>query len=77
MDLRHIWIKDEEHLQRSIEQYHENGWGDDFLVEEYVRGIDASSSVLSTGTEAVTVAINEQLIGLQESWSDAALQLLW
>ena len=62
---KNILVKDEEHLQRSIEQYHENGWGDDFLVEEYVRGIDASASVLSTGTEAVTVAINEQLIGLR------------
>lgn len=62
---KNVLVKDEEHLQRSIEQYNENGWGDDFLIEEYVRGIDASASVLSTGKEAVTVAINEQLIGLR------------
>lgn len=62
---KNVLVKDEEHLQRSIEQYHESGWGDEFLVEEYVRGIDASASVLSTGKEAVTVAINEQLIGLR------------
>jgi predicted ATP-grasp superfamily ATP-dependent carboligase len=62
---KNVLVKDEEHLQRSIEQYQENGWGDDFLIQEYVRGIDASASVLSTGEEAVTVAINEQLIGLK------------
>jgi len=62
---KNVLVKDEEHLKRSIEQYQENGWGDDFLIEEYVRGIDASASVLSTGKEAVTLAINEQLIGLR------------
>ncbi|MGZ4926065.1 MAG: ATP-grasp domain-containing protein, partial [Halobacteriota archaeon] len=60
---KNVLVKDEEHLQRSIEQYNESGWGD-FLIEEYVRGVDASASVLSTGKQAVTVAINEQLIGL-------------
>ena len=62
---KNVLVKDEEHLLRSIEQYREHGWGDDFLIQEYVRGVDASSSLLSTGTEAVTVAVNEQLIGLR------------
>jgi uncharacterized protein len=57
-----VIARDKQHLQRSIEQYHENGF-DDFLLEEYVRGIDASASVLSTGKQALTVAISEQLLG--------------
>ncbi len=61
---RNVLVRDKQHLQRSIEQYHEDGW-DDFLLEEYVRGIDASASVLSTGKQALTIAINEQLIGLK------------
>jgi predicted ATP-grasp superfamily ATP-dependent carboligase len=51
-------------LQRSIEQYHENGW-DDFFLQEFIHGIDVSASVLSTGKQALTIAINEQLIGLK------------
>jgi uncharacterized protein len=61
---RNVLVRDKQHLARSIEQYHENGW-DDFFLEEYVHGIDASASVLSTGKQARTIAINEQLIGLK------------
>lgn len=61
---KNVLVRDKQHLQRSIEQYRENGW-DDFFLEEYVRGIDASASVLSTGKQALTIAINEQLIGLK------------
>jgi predicted ATP-grasp superfamily ATP-dependent carboligase len=59
-----VIVRDKLHLQESIEQYHENGF-DDFLLEEYVRGVDASASVLSTGKQALTVAISEQLLGLK------------
>jgi len=61
---KNVLVRDKQHLQRSIEQYHDNGW-DDFFLEEYVRGVDASASVLSTGKQALTTAINEQLIGLK------------
>jgi uncharacterized protein len=61
---KNVLVRDKQHLQRSIEQYYDNGW-DDFFLEEYVRGIDASASVLSTGKQALTIAINEQLIGLK------------
>jgi len=61
---KNILVKDKQRLLRSIEQYHENGW-DDFIVEEFIRGIDASASILSTGKRALTLAINEQLIGLK------------
>lgn len=61
---KNVLVRDRQHLLRNIEQYHENGW-DDFILEEYIRGIDASASVLSTGKRALTLAINEQLIGLR------------
>jgi uncharacterized protein len=61
---RNVIVRDKQHLQRSIEQYHENGW-DNFFLQEFIHGIDASASILSTGKQAVTIAINEQLIGLK------------
>jgi uncharacterized protein len=61
---RNVLVRDKQHLTSSIEQYHENGW-DDVCLQEYVQGIDASASVLSTGKQARTIAINEQLIGLK------------
>jgi uncharacterized protein len=61
---RNVLVRDIKHLQRSIEQYHENGW-DDFFLQEFIHGIDVSASVLSTGKQALTIAINEQLIGLK------------
>ncbi len=61
---RNVLVRDKQHLTRSIELYHENDW-DDFFLEEYIQGIDASASVLSTGKQALTIAINEQLIGLK------------
>ena len=36
----------------------------DFICQEYIRGRHASVSTLSTGKEVVSVAVNEQLIGL-------------
>jgi predicted ATP-grasp superfamily ATP-dependent carboligase len=59
---KNVLVRDKQHLTRSIDQYHENGW-DDFFLEQYINGIDASASVLSTGKQAITIAINEQLIG--------------
>lgn len=37
--------------------------GDDILIQEYLEGIPASVSVISTRKDAVAVALNEQLIG--------------
>lgn len=36
------------------------------MIQEYIRGTDASCSLLSNGTSARVVSINEQLIGLSE-----------
>ena len=36
----------------------------EFIAQEFVEGIPCSSSVISTGDEAVVVAVNEQLIGI-------------
>ncbi len=62
---KNVLVKDNEHLKRTITSYQESGV-DEFVIEEYVQGSDASTSVLSTGKHATTIAINEQLIGLKE-----------
>lgn len=36
----------------------------DFIAQEFIEGISCSASVISTGKEAVVVALNEQLIGI-------------
>ena len=36
----------------------------EFIAQEFVEGIPCSASVISTGDEAVVVAVNEQLIGI-------------
>jgi predicted ATP-grasp superfamily ATP-dependent carboligase len=36
----------------------------DFIAQEFVKGIPCSASLISTGDDAVVVALNEQLIGL-------------
>ena len=36
----------------------------DFIAQEFIEGIPCSASVISTGNEAVVVALNEQLIGI-------------
>lgn len=36
----------------------------DFIAQEFIDGIPCSASVISTGNEAVVVALNEQLIGI-------------
>ncbi len=62
---KNVFVKDSEHLKRAIDSYQENGV-DEFVIEEYVQGTDASTSVLSTGKHATTIAVNEQLIGLKD-----------
>ncbi len=37
----------------------------EFIAQEFVEGVPCSASVISTGDEAVVVAVNEQLIGIQ------------
>ncbi len=62
---KNVLVKDSEHLERAITSYQEGGV-DEFVIEEFVQGTDASTSVLSTGKHATTIAINEQLIGLKD-----------
>lgn len=42
------------------------GKGAEIVAYEYVEGIPASASLLSTGKECVILSINEQIIGLKE-----------
>ncbi|UCH38173.1 MAG: ATP-grasp domain-containing protein [Candidatus Bathyarchaeota archaeon] len=37
-----------------------------FLIQDYVDGIDASASVISTASNAFTLTVNEQLLGLND-----------
>lgn len=62
---KNVLVKDSEHLARTVANYQENGV-DQFVIEEYIQGTDASTSVLSTGEHATTIAVNEQLIGLKD-----------
>lgn len=62
---KNVLVKDGEHLKRTIAIYEEGGL-DEFIIEEYIQGIDASTSVLSTGKHATTIAVNEQLLGLKD-----------
>ncbi|HIE31966.1 MAG TPA: ATP-grasp domain-containing protein [Methanosarcinales archaeon] len=39
------------------------GCGTDMLIQEYLEGVPASVSVISTREDAVAIAVNEQLIG--------------
>ncbi|MDY6966004.1 MAG: ATP-grasp domain-containing protein [Halobacteriota archaeon] len=39
---------------------------DSFLLQEYISGMPASVSVISTKDEAVAVAVNEQIVGMKD-----------
>ncbi|HEX7575720.1 MAG TPA: ATP-grasp domain-containing protein [Candidatus Methanoperedens sp.] len=52
---------------RSVEElniFTERRDSHEFIAQEFVEGIPCSASVISTGDEAVVVAVNEQLIGI-------------
>ena len=57
-------VRDSTQLDDVVSSFHENGWHE-FIIEEYIKGLDASSSILSTGNQAITIAVNEQLLGLR------------
>jgi predicted ATP-grasp superfamily ATP-dependent carboligase len=54
-------------IVRNVEElnlFRERKDSHEFIAQEFVEGIPCSSSVISTGDEAVVVAVNEQLIGV-------------
>ena len=59
--MKNIKVRNDEELNlfRKRRDSHE------FIAQEFVEGIPCSASVISTGDEAVVVAVNEQLIGIQ------------
>jgi len=57
-------VRDSTQLDDVVRSFHENEWHE-FIIEEYIKGLDASSSILSTGNQAITIAVNEQLLGLR------------
>jgi predicted ATP-grasp superfamily ATP-dependent carboligase len=58
--MKNIVIRNDEEMSlfRERKDSHE------FIAQEFVEGIPCSASVISTGDEAVVVAVNEQLIGI-------------
>ena len=58
--MKNIIVRNDEELNlfRQRKDSHE------FIAQEFVKGIPCSASVISTGDEAVVVAVNEQLIGI-------------
>lgn len=57
------------HSNDDIDHYanhHRFSANDPILVQQLIKGTDASVSVISTGKKAVTLSVNEQLIGLPE-----------
>ncbi len=58
--IRNIVVKNEEEL----ELFKERGDASEFIAQEFLEGIPCSASIISNGTDAVVVAINEQLIGI-------------
>ena len=45
--------------------FRKRGDSHEFIAQEFIEGIPCSASIISTGDEAVVVAVNEQLIGIQ------------
>lgn len=52
-----------EELERDFERVLRAGDGRTLYVQEYIQGIDASASILSNGSEARCLTVNEQIIG--------------
>ncbi|MFX1561684.1 MAG: ATP-grasp domain-containing protein [Promethearchaeota archaeon] len=58
-------IQTEDEVEQYLRQ-HRFEPEDSMIVQELIKGTDASVSILGTGKEAYTVSINEQLIGLPQ-----------
>ena len=59
--MKNIIVKNDEELNLFREQNDSH----EFIAQEFIEGIPCSSSIISTGDEAIVVAVNEQLIGIQ------------
>jgi predicted ATP-grasp superfamily ATP-dependent carboligase len=58
--MRNIIVKNE----RELAIFKERSDASEFIAQEYIEGIPCSASVISSGKDAVVVALNEQLIGI-------------
>jgi len=58
--MRNIIVKNEGELAI----FEERNDASEFIAQEYIEGIPCSASVISSGKDAVVVALNEQLIGV-------------
>lgn len=55
--------KSPEELERSFRRVLSAGDNESLYVQQYIRGIDVSTSILSNGDEARCLTVNEQIIG--------------
>jgi predicted ATP-grasp superfamily ATP-dependent carboligase len=58
--MRNTVVRNEEELSL----FKERSDAPEFIAQEYIEGIPCSASVISSGEDAVVVAVNEQLIGV-------------
>jgi predicted ATP-grasp superfamily ATP-dependent carboligase len=58
--MRNIIVRNEEELSG----FEERNDSREFIAQEFIEGIPCSASVISSGEDAVAVALNEQLIGV-------------
>ena len=56
-------VRSPDELERSFGRVLIAGDNESFYVQQYIRGIDASTSILSNGDEAKSLTVNEQVIG--------------
>lgn len=56
-------VRDSEELQDSFNEVLKSGDENYIYIQQFIRGIDASTSVISTGTKSKTLTVNEQIIG--------------
>jgi hypothetical protein len=61
--MKNIPVKDKHDLKLTIDEIKD--YKDQYLLQEYVSGIIASVSVISTGKKAMTVAVNKHLAGVK------------
>ncbi|MFQ5916497.1 MAG: ATP-grasp domain-containing protein, partial [Candidatus Binatia bacterium] len=56
-------VRSPDELERSFRRVLLAGDNESLYVQQYIRGIDASTSILSNGDEAKCLTVNEQVIG--------------
>ena len=62
-------VKSKAEVKAAVEKITRESASDRFIAQEYVEGVPASVSLISTGEEAVAVSLNKQRITLSSAYS--------